>query len=146
MGVVMQKWKVLLENGHSCFSSKFWQDAEVCYQHAVAQIKLEWEDKPENEELLMAWISAQHNLAAVYEEQGHHYTALRYLTMPHQWMMSLLRGEKASYALKALATQAVKVTLMPLLDFSHRHPICDSCFDALQVSPEWLEDPHPTMH
>jgi len=142
----MQTWEVLMDDGHRCFSEKSWQNAELCYQYAVEQIKQQWESKPENETLLMAWISAQHNLAAVYEAQDQHYTALRYLTMPHQWMMSLLRAETVSDTLKTLATQAVKVTLMPLLDFSRRHPICESCFDALQVSPEWLEDPHPTIH
>jgi len=142
----MQTWKVLMENGKSCFDSKSWQDAEFCYQNAVEKIKQQWENDPENEELLMAWISAQHNLAAVYEEQGQHYTALRYLTMPHQWMMSLLRGESVSDTFKSLATKAVKVTLIPLLDFSRRHPICESCFDALQVSPEWLADTQPTIH
>lgn len=145
-GVVMQTWKALMENGNSCFNAKSWQDAELCYQNAIEQIKQQWENEPENEKLLMGWISGQHNLAALYEEQGHHYTALRYLTMPHQWMMSLLRGESVSDSFKALATQAVKVTLMPLLDFSRRHPMCESCFDALQVSPEWLADPHPTIH
>jgi len=142
----MQTWEVLMDDGHRCFNEKSWQDAELYYQHAVEQIKQQWENKPENETLLMAWISAQHNLAAVYEAQDQHYTALRYLTMPHQWMMSLLRGETVSDTLKALATQAVKVTLTPLLDFSRRHPICESCFDTLQISPEWLADPHPTIH
>ena len=142
----MQTWKVLVENGNSCFDSKSWEDAEFCYQNAVEQIKQQWENDPENEELLMAWISVQHNLAAVYEEQGQHYTALRYLTMPHQWMMALLRGESVSDTFKSLATKAVKVTLIPLLDFSRRHPICESCFDALQISPEWLAATQPTIH
>lgn len=142
----MQTWEVLMDDGHRCVNEKSWQDAELCYQHAVEQIKQQWESKPENETLLMAWISALHNLAAVYEAQDQYYTALRYLTMPHQWMMSLLRGETVSDALKTLATQAVKVTFMPLLDFSRRHPICESCFDRLQISPEWLADPHPIIH
>ncbi|QUM76027.1 hypothetical protein HWV00_07205 [Moritella sp. 24] len=142
----MQTWKVLMENGNRCFNEKSWLDAELCYQNAIEQITVSWESDPENEELLMGWISGQHNLAALYEEQGQHYTALRYLTMPHQWMMSLLRGESVSNSFKALATQAVKTTLIPLLDFSHRHPICESCFDALQISPDWLKDPHPTIH
>lgn len=142
----MQIWKVLMEDGHRCVNEKSWLDAELCYHNAVEQIKLQWENKPEDEALLMAWISAQHHLASIYEAQDQHYTALRYLTMPHQWMMSLLRGEAVSDTFKALATQAIKVTLMPLLDFSRRHPICESCFDALQISPEWLNDPHPTIH
>lgn len=142
----MQSWKVLMESGNHCFNEKSWLDAELYYQNAIEEIKQHWENEPENEELLMGWISGQHRLAALYEEQGQHYTALRYLTMPHQWMMSLMRGESVSTSFKALATQAVKTTLIPLLDFSRRHPICESCFDALQISPEWLEEPHPTIH
>ena len=112
----MQTWKVLMEDGHRCVSEKSWLDAELCYHNAVEQIKLQWENKPEDEALLMAWISTQHHLASIYEAQDQHYTALRYLTMPHQWMMSLLRGEAVADTFKALTTQAIKVTLMPLLD------------------------------
>ena len=142
----MKSWKVLMEDGHRYVREKSWQDAELCYQNAVEQIKQQWETKPENKALLMAWISAQHNLAVIYEAQDQHYTALRYLTMPHQWMMSLLRSETVSDTLKTLATQAVRVTLIPLLEFSRRYPICESCFDTLQISPEWLTDLQPTLH
>lgn len=142
----MQTWEVLMADGHRCFNDKSWQDAELYYQHAVEQIQQQWQVKPENEALLMAWISVQHNLAALYEAQDQPYTALRYLTLPHQWMMSLLGGKYVSGTLKALATQAIKVTLMPLLDFSRRHPICESCFDALQISPEWLAETNATVH
>ncbi len=55
--------------------------------------------------------------------------------------MALLRGESTSESLRLLAMQAVKVTLMPLLEFSHRHPICESCYETLQISPEWLANP-----
>lgn len=142
----MQYWQMLMENGNTCFDTQSWQEAESCYQDAIEQIKLKWEEEPENFELLMGWISGQHNLATLYEAQGLNYTALRYLTMPHHWMMALLRGESVSESFRALAMKAVKVTLLPLLEFSHRHPICDTCYEALQISPEWLSNPHPVIH
>ncbi|MFT5880974.1 MAG: hypothetical protein ACI86X_002113 [Moritella sp.] len=142
----MQTWQMLMENGNTCFNVQSWLDAEHCYQEAIEQIKLQWEDEPESFDLLMGWISGQHNLSVLYEAQGHHYTALRYLTMPHHWLMALLRGESTSESLRLLAMQAVKVTLMPLLEFSHRNPICESCYDALQISPEWLANTHPVIH
>ncbi len=86
----MQTWQVLMENGNTCFNARSWLDAEHCYQEVIEHIARQWEDEPENFELLMGWISGQHNLSVLYETQGQHYTALRYLIMPHHWIIGTL--------------------------------------------------------
>ncbi len=142
----MQTWQVLMENGNTCFNAKSWIEAEECYQKAIDHIRRQWDEEPENFELLMGWICGQHSLAALYEAQGQHYAALRYLTMPHRWIMALLREESTPESLRALVTRVVKATLTPLLEFSQRHPICDSCYEELQISPEWLANSNPVIH
>lgn len=142
----MQRWQMLMENGNTCFNAQAWLESEHCYKEAIKHIEEQWQAHPENMELLMGWISGQHNLALLYEVQGSPERALRYLIVPYHWLKGFINNHVGSDTFRELAMRALKMTLMPLLEFSQRHPICDNCYESLDISAEWLASPSASIH
>ena len=142
----MQIWQTLMREGNDCFDQCAWLDAEQYYNKALALIELDWQEDRNNVELLLAWIAGLHNLSTLFEEQGDSELALRYLTLPHQWMLALSQDDSIPDELQAMAMRAIKITLMPLLEFSKNHPICEQCYHALQATKDWLTSPAQTLH
>ena len=66
----MEIWQLLLVKGNDSFNKQELPLAEDYYHQAIECLEQEWHADLENSSLLMAWISAFHNLAVLYEETG----------------------------------------------------------------------------
>jgi len=142
----MELWQQLIVDGNECFEQREWLEAENYYYLAENVIAKQWQQDLENTQLLLAWVASLHNLSALFEAQGESQAALRYLTMPHHRLLTMLQQRSLSENFEMTMYRAIKVTLMPLLEFSQRHPICDDCLAQLQLTKQWLLNSQPTLH
>ena len=127
----MQQWQNLLTKGNDFFDQKNWLEAENYYQQAEALLDNSWSRDTTNTDLLMAWICATHNLAALYEKQGEHTVSLQYLLLSHQRIVSLAQADYLNNKVKLTAIKTLKVTLSPILAFKQKHPVCRDCMASL---------------
>ncbi|MCU4677640.1 hypothetical protein N7931_18655 [Catenovulum sp. 2E275] len=127
----MHTWQNLLTQGNDCFNADQWQEAEGYYQQAIDLLDSQLHQNPKSQEAIQAWICSYHNLATLFQRTGELQKAQKCLLIPHQSMRYLADSEHADDELQVLALQALKVTVIPLLEFAQKHPVCDSCFDAL---------------
>jgi tetratricopeptide (TPR) repeat protein len=142
----MEVWQMLLVKGNNSFNKLDMLLAEEYYHQAIECIEQEWYANIENCNLLMAWISAFHNLAVLYEEQGQPKMAYRYLQIPHQRVTELAQQPNSSDDLKFVALRSLKITLTPLIAFSKKHPACDICLSALEKMEIAVNASQPVMH
>jgi len=139
-------WQTLLVKGNNSFNKLDMPLAEEYYHQAIECIEQEWRTNIENCNLLMAWVSAFHNLAVLYEEQGQPKIACRYLQIPHQRMTELAQQSKHSNDLKFVALRSLKITLTPLIAFSKKYPSCDICLSSLKKMEIAITANQPVMH
>lgn len=130
-GVAMPQWQDLLHQGNDNFHNKQWKQAEYCYKEAASHLDSLWSANRKNVELLMAWICAIHNLSSLFEVQDKAELSLQYLKIPHERMLSIYQCNKYCEDTKLIAQNALKITFMPILMFSKRHPVCDTCTQSL---------------
>jgi hypothetical protein len=142
----MEVWQMLLVKGNNSFNKLDMLLAEEYYHQAIECIEQEWYANIENCNLLMAWISAFHNLAVLYEEQDQPKMAYRYLQIPHQRVTELAQQPNSSDDLKFVALRSLKITLTPLIAFSKKHPACDICLSALEKMEIAVNASQPVMH
>jgi len=142
----MAHWKVNMAEGNDSYAEQSWHDAEQSYYQAVDIIENLWDDDVENVELLLAWIAGQHNLSVLFEKQGLECEALRYLAIPHQRVLKLIRDTSCTDWFKQTLLRTAKVTLYPLLEFSERNAICEGCLETLKLNKEWLMTPTNQFH
>jgi len=142
----MEMWQLLLQKGNQSFNHELWSHAEEYYHQAVECLEQNWQADIENMELLLAWISAFHNLAVLYEVQNKPRIAFRYLQIPHQRMTEITQQQDYSEALQLIALHALKITLTPLLDFSKKHPACDGCLASLKKIEISVNAMQPRLH
>jgi hypothetical protein len=127
----MYQWQNLLNDGNDYFHHKNWQQAEYCYKEAAFYLDLLWSSDSRNVQLLMSWICVSHNLATLFEAQDDPDLSLQYLLIPHNRMLSICNSNESCEDAKLIAQNALKVTFMPILMFSKRHPMCDTCRESL---------------
>lgn len=142
----MDVWKLLLLKGNDSFNKLELPLAEEYYHQAIECLEQQWCTDIENSNLLMAWISAFHNLAVLYEDQGQPKMAFRYLQIPHQRMYELSQQPQYSDDLKFIALRTLKLTLMPLLAFSKKYPACDGCLASLKKMEIAVNANQPVRH
>lgn len=142
----MEIWQTLLVKGNNSFNQLDMLLAEEYYHQAIECIEHEWHANSENCNLLMAWVSAFHNLAVLYEEQGQPKMAFRYLQIPHQRMTELAQQSDYGDDLKCVALRSLKITLTPLIAFSKKHPACDVCLSSLKEMEIAINASQPVMH
>ena len=142
----MQQWQNLLEDGNNCFHDKNWLQAEYCYKEAAFHLDSLWSADSTNVQLLMAWICASHNLATLFEVQQNPELSLQYLLIPHNRMLSISNSDESNENTKLIAQNALKVTFMPILMFSKRHPMCDTCKKSLAEFKANLEQNQQVVH
>lgn len=142
----MQQWQNLLEDGNNCFHDKNWLQAEYCYKEAAFHLDSLWSADTTNVQLLMAWICASHNLATLFEVQQNPELSLQYLLIPHNRMLSISNSNESNEDTKLIAQNALKVTFMPILMFSKRHPMCDTCKKSLAEFKANLEQNQQVVH
>lgn len=131
LNVKMNHWKELLLEGNKNYDKSKWFQAEQLYRIAEKGLDKFWHEDQTNIELLMAWVCAAHNLAAVYEKQGNIRISLQYLVFPHKRMLKLSQGEHNDNALTMAAIKALKITLTPIIEFRKKHILCQDCYNAL---------------
>jgi len=142
----MEIWQLLLVKGNDSFNKQDFLLAEEYYHQAVQCLEQEWHANIEDSCLMMAWISAFHNLAVLYETQGQPKIAFRYLKIPHQRMTELSQQTQYSDDLQSIALCSLKITLMPLLAFSKKYPACDGCLSSLKKVEMAVNASQPVMH
>jgi len=142
----MDIWKLLLVKGNDSFNRQKLSQAEEYYHQAIECLEAQWHANIEDSALLMAWISAFHNLAILYEVQEQPKIAFRYLQIPHQRMTELSQQTQYSEDLQFVALRSLKITLMPLLAFSKKYPACDGCLTSLKQMEKDVNASQPVMH
>jgi len=142
----MDIWQLLLVKGNDSFNKQKLPQAEEYYHQAIECLEAQWLANIEDSNLLMAWISAFHNLAILYEAQEQPKIAFRYLQIPHQRMTELSQQSQYSEDLQFVALRSLKITLMPLLAFSKKHPACDGCLSSLKKMEIAVNASQPVMH
>jgi len=144
----MNQWQSLLNDGNDNFHKKNWQQAEYCYKEAAFHLDTLWSAEPKNVQLLMAWICASHNLASLFEVQQNPNLSLQYLLIPHHRMLSIFQSDDNdnNEDIKLIAQSTLKVTFMPIMMFSKRHPMCDTCKQSLTEFKENLDIEQQVVH
>jgi hypothetical protein len=142
----MSKWQNLLNDGNDYYHHKNWRQAEYCYKEAAFHLDLLWSADSKNVQLLMSWICASHNLATLFEVQDDPDLSLQYLLIPHNRMLSICDSNDRCEDTKLIAQNALKMTFMPILMFSKRHPMCDGCLKSLSEFKENLESNQLITH
>jgi len=142
----MYPWQSLLDDGNNCFHKRNWRQAEYCYKEAAFHLDSLWAADTVNVQLLMAWICASHNLATLFEVQDNPDLSLQYLLLPHNRMLSICHSDDSSEDVKLIAQNALKTTFMPILMFSKRHPMCDTCQKSLTEFQANLEMHQQVIH
>jgi hypothetical protein len=142
----MEVWQLLLVKGNNSFNKQELQLAEEYYHQAIECIEHQWQINIEDSNLMMAWVSSFHNLAVLYEAQEQPKVAFRYLQIPHQRMIDISQNSMYSEDLKSVAICTLKMTLMPLLAFSKKHPACDGCLSSLNKMETAVNASQPVMH
>lgn len=132
----MQQWQSLLINGNDFFKQQNWLKAQSHYQKAETLLDDAWHNDSSNLDLLMAWICANHNLAALYEKQAEYTVALQYLVQAHQRLAALIQADYLPNKLKLTVIKMLKITWSPIIEFKKSHPICDNCMAALSRTSE----------
>lgn len=141
-----QQWQSLLTNGNECFHDGRWLQAEYYYTEAYELLADAYHHHPYSSDILMAWICTCHNLSSLFEAQGEMEVALRYLKLPHEYLVNLADHEQSSEDVKLIAIKALSITVKPILAFSKKHPICDSCLNELTRLQSMLNDLNTTLH
>ncbi|MBL4899879.1 MAG: DUF2753 family protein [Colwellia sp.] len=142
----MHQWQSLLTNGNDCFHNKNWLQAEYYYKEAAFHLETLWSSNTKDIELLMAWICSSHNLATLFESQNNPDLSLKYLLIPHKRMLSMTTSDEQCEDMKLIASNALKVTFMPILMFSKRHPMCPSCQQSLAEFKQNLDAQQCDLH
>jgi hypothetical protein len=139
-------WQRLLNFGNECYKKNDWLQAEYYYKEAESHLDYLWSSDTTNSQLLMAWITSLHNLAALFETKGDNHLGLQYLLIPHNRMLSITKSENASEDIKLIAINALKLTFTPILSFTKRNPICTSCVKAVNELKESIESYQRVEH
>ncbi|MBU2893272.1 hypothetical protein KO495_08015 [Colwellia sp. D2M02] len=142
----MEIWQALLQRANYSFNHNLWAQAEEYYHQAIECLEEKWRDDIENVALLQAWVGAFHHLAILYEEQSKPRIAFRYLQIPHQRMTEISQHPAYSDEFQFIALRFLKSTLTPLLEFSKKHPACDSCLASLQKIAVEVAARQPILH
>ncbi|WP_422459325.1 MULTISPECIES: hypothetical protein [unclassified Endozoicomonas] len=141
----MNQWQQKLHQGNVNFHQCKWRSAETAYLDAARMLEHEWFKDLDNPQLMMAWIAAMHNLAALYENQKIPQKASEFLVFPYRRIITLIKSGGLSEAFKPPLLKALKCTVIPLLEFSTKHRICKCCQHYLDEAKEWLSLSWPDL-
>jgi hypothetical protein len=141
-----KQWQSLLKIGNDCFHDQQWSQAELFYSEAYDLLAFSYRDNPLCTQTLMAWICACHNLSTLYESTEKFTLALRFLTVPHEYLLEITKSEIENEDIKLIAFNGLKLTLSPILMFAKKHPICDDCLESLTSLKNLLKQNSLTIH
>ncbi|MGV2871995.1 hypothetical protein [Colwellia sp. E150_009] len=141
-----QQWQVLLKLGNDCFHDKAWNEAEFFYSEAYDLLAFSYRNNPMCADTLMAWVCSCHNLSTLYEHQGNIRLALRFLMVPHEYLLEITNSKIDDEDVKLIAFKGLSFTLKPILAFNKKHPICDDCIERFTSLKLLLEQQKNVIH
>jgi hypothetical protein len=124
-----KQWQSLLQLGNESFHEQQWSKAEFFYSEAYNLLALSYRNHPMCTETLMAWICSCHNLSALYESTDHLELSLKFLTVPHEYLLSIANSKSAQEDTKVTAFNCLKLTLSAILMFAKKYLICENCLE-----------------
>jgi hypothetical protein len=142
----MVQWQSLLNEGNDYFHNQQWKQAEYCYKEAAFHLDSLWAADTTDVQLLLAWICAIHNLSSLFEVQDDPILSLQYLQIPHNRMLSIYQCSEYCEDTKLIAQNALKITFMPILMFTKRHPTCENCQQSLAELKASIESNQQIIH
>ena len=140
------EWQSLLKLGNRCFHDKQWDQAEYFYSEAYDLLAFAYRNDPLSSDLLMAWICACHNLSSLYESLGNLELSLRFLMVPHEYLIEITKSESPTEDVKLIAFKGMNITLSPILMFAKKHPICEDCVAKFHSLEDVLEQGSCSVH
>lgn len=140
------QWQSLLQLGNQCFHDKQWNQAEFFYSEAYDLLAYGYRNNPLSSEALMAWVCACHNLSSLYETIGNLDLSLKFLKVPHEYLMEIYDSEVPNEDVKLIAIKGISLTLPPILTFIKKHPICDECKSQIDQGCQLMEKAVEAIH
>ncbi|MBU2870596.1 hypothetical protein [Colwellia sp. E2M01] len=140
------QWQSLIKLGNDSFHQHQWSKAETYYSQAYDSLGVSYRNNPLCSETLMAWICACHNLSTLYESTEQLSLALKFLTVPHEYLLEVSKSKAADEDIKLIAINGLRFTLSPILMFAQKHPICEGCLDGLVAVDNSLKQSTPLLH
>lgn len=140
------QWQSLLGMGNDCFHDKQWTQAEFFYSEAYDLLAFSYRNNPTCEETLMAWVCTCHNLSSLHESLANVDLALKFLIVPHEYLMEISVAEIDNDDVKLLAYKALNLTLPAILTFSKKHPVCNDCINKLSPTKRLLGTDSQSFH
>ncbi|AMO56685.1 hypothetical protein GZ77_03190 [Endozoicomonas montiporae] len=142
----MAQWQDITLQGNEAYRLKQWDRAEVAYCKAVSTIEAEWFVKLEDISLLMGWVANMHNLGCLYEQTDNIQQASHHYLMPYRRVLLLMKEDCFSTEFQHYLLYAMRTVSKALLNFSHRHRVCQCCEEKMAEIREWLKQyPQPLM-
>lgn len=120
--------------------------SEIYHRKVIAQLEKKLNNNPTCVGSICDWIASYHELAAIYQRQGHLDMAQQCLYTPHQSMLYMAQNYQGNEDKRLIAIKAIGLTLPPLLEFSESHPPCEHCMEELQAQLVLIESLHETHH
>ncbi|NTS78063.1 hypothetical protein HR060_14480 [Catenovulum sp. SM1970] len=142
----MQTWQDLMLKGNDCFNESNWQDAELYYQSVINMLDDQLRIEPKCVEAIQGWICGYQNLSTLFAQQGRLELAQKCLLIPHHSMLYMAKDASGDPDRQVIAMQALKITLMPLIEFAQKYPTCNSCYDDLIEQYQLLYVPSQHLH
>jgi hypothetical protein len=140
------QWQSLLKLGNECFDDKQLNQAEALYWQAYDLLSLACHEEPQSSDVLMAWICACHNLAALYETFGNLDLSLKFLMAPHEYLITVSESNHFNDDIKFIAFKGMSVTLPPILLFIKSYKICEGCREQQPTLQKIIEQEAASVH
>ncbi|MCL6271503.1 hypothetical protein M3P05_16410 [Sansalvadorimonas sp. 2012CJ34-2] len=134
----MERWQTRIRQGNFYFQHSCWKQAEHYYREAASILEEEWFRDLDNAQFMMAWIACMHNLGTLFEKLEEPQKASPFFVLPYRRVVTLLQEGGLSQEFHFPLMRAVRSTVLPLLEFSNRHSVCDCCRKHLDIAREWL--------
>ncbi|REL29857.1 hypothetical protein [Thalassotalea euphylliae] len=142
----LSQWQSLLKLGNESFHEQQFQQAEFFYSEAYDLLAHQYRSSPKCADTLMAWICTCHNLSSLYEEMGRLEVSLRFLMVPHEYLIEVTESEVQDEDIKLIAFKGLSLTLAPIMQFAQKHPICEGCKDKLESMEQLLSQDASQIH
>ncbi len=143
---MMNQWQDLIHYGNACFYQQDWYSAEAYYLDAAFSLNQLIEMNNDNSEILMAWVSAMHSLAVLFETKGESDKALKHLLIPATRFSEIFEDPNSSEDLKLIVMRGFDITFSPLLAFINKYEICEHCKAKIRQLRQTLTFDQPILH
>ncbi|WED24678.1 hypothetical protein L3Q72_17535 [Vibrio sp. JC009] len=122
------------------------RDPEQICRDTIFSLEAELTKNPKSVKSLRSWIASYHALSVLYMEDGQVEAAQQCLLIPHRSMMHMANCSNGDEEQRLIATNALRLTLPPLLEFSRKYPPCDNCVRELEAQRKALETDDTVYH